>query len=270
MFDKIKYSKGGFLVKKNDNNVKKERRGMFFALAICLVSIGIASLGTYNSVSNYLDEQNLNSQTQEQSADVSLTTSDEDDPELENDTDVSEQAIESEDTTSSLQIDEEVNVESSNDDIEPDVSQANTETSKPSYTLSSSYSLPVSSMTILQGFSGDTLVYNETMKDYRSHNGVDISSYVGETVYAVNNGLVLDTFNDLLLGNVVSVEHGDYEVWYCGLGSTFLVEAGEVIEQGTAIGSVKEVPFEASEECHIHIEVRVDGELIDPLSIDFF
>lgn len=260
-------------MKKNDNNTKKERRGVFIALAICLVSIGVASIGTYNNVSSYIDEQNSETEVQEESADIQSTPDEASDTLLESEEDIDDEVITAEDddpeaVVESQSTDADITVKETESDDTEEVSQTNTEVQ--SYTLSSTYSLPVASMTILQGYSGDTLVYNETMKDYRTHNGVDITSYVGETVYAVNNGLVLETFTDLLLGNVVSIEHGDYEVWYCGLGSTFLVEAGDIIDQGTAIGSVKEVPFEASEETHIHIEVRVDGELIDPLSIDFF
>ncbi len=265
-------------MKKNENNAKKERNGVFIALAICVLSIGIASLGTYNSVSSYLQEQNSNSVEDDTSYQEDTSTNDDSDDYFstdeskltQSDNDTTESKDESSEDDNSVGSSTFVSDKDTSEKDDETATETNTEVEIPSYTLSSTYSLPVDSITILQGFSGDTLVYNETMKDYRTHNGVDIAASVSETVYAVNNGLVLDTFYDLLLGNVVSIEHGDYEVWYCGLGSTFLVDTGEIIDKGTAIGSIKEVPFEASEDSHIHIEVRVDGELIDPLSIDFF
>ncbi|MEG1427274.1 MAG: hypothetical protein RSC76_06250, partial [Oscillospiraceae bacterium] len=36
---------------------KRERRGLYFALAVCLVAIGIAAWGTYNSVSSYMSSK---------------------------------------------------------------------------------------------------------------------------------------------------------------------------------------------------------------------
>ncbi|MFI3326402.1 MAG: M23 family metallopeptidase [Clostridia bacterium] len=261
-------------MRKNKNNSNSEKRSLFIALAVCLVAIGVASLGTYNSVTGFLDTQNVEESTETddpmlESETITQDTEDVSKDEVEQNADEpNEEEEETDNSSQSLTTD--TNEESETENNESEVFETNSDITVSSYTLNSTYSLPVDSVTILQGYSGDELVYNATMKDYRTHNGVDIACVTGETVYAVNNGVVLETFYDLLLGNVVSVEHGDYEVWYCGLGSTFLVEAGEVITQGTAIGSIKEVPFEANEEPHIHIEVRVDEELIDPLSIDFF
>ena len=69
----------------------------------------------------------------------------------------------------------------------------------------------------------DTPVYSETMRDYRVHAGTDYTAAHGETVHACANGIVKETHTDMLRGNMIVIEHGDYEVRYCGLGETFLV-----------------------------------------------
>ena len=67
--------------------------------------------------------------------------------------------------------------------------------------------------------------------------------------------------------NVIEIEHGEYEFFYCGLGENFLVKEGDTVTKGQAIGTVTAVPFEAAEGVHLHLEVRRDGIYVDPESI---
>ena len=80
----------------------------------------------------------------------------------------------------------------------------------------------------------------------------------------VDNGQVQEVYTDSMLGNVALIEHGDYLVYYCGLGEDFQVEAGDVVAMGQQIGVVTAVPYEAAEEPHLHVEVRRDGVAVDP------
>ena len=52
---------------------------------------------------------------------------------------------------------------------------------------------------------------------------------------------------------------------YCGLGSVD-VNKGDSIDVGKKVGTIGAVPFEAGDENHIHIEVKIDGKYADPLS----
>ena len=117
---------------------------------------------------------------------------------------------------------------------------------------------------ITKAFSGDELVYAETMRDYRTHNGIDLASPKGETVHAMASGVVTDIRWDDLLGNMIVIRHGDYEAAYCGLGGTALVHVGDTVTLGQDIGSVLDVPCEIIEQAHIHLEVKRNGEYIDP------
>ena len=71
----------------------------------------------------------------------------------------------------------------------------------------------------------------------------------------------------MLRGNMIVIEHGDYEVRYCGLGETFLVHEGDVVTAGQDIGSVTASPFESALGSHLHIEVTRNGEPVDPESV---
>ena len=129
--------------------------------------------------------------------------------------------------------------------------------------MSVGFTRPVESEEILLAYSEDP-VYSETMRDYRAHMGVDYAAAHGETVKAVANGLVKETYTDMLLGNTIVIEHGAYEVRYCGLGETFLVEPGEIVSAGQDIGSVTAAPFESAMDAHLHLEATEDGVPFNP------
>ncbi len=127
------------------------------------------------------------------------------------------------------------------------------------------YEYPVTEA-VLQGYS-EELVKNDTMGDYRSHTAVDFSAEAGENVKAINDGIVLDVYNDALLGMTVEIDHGGKLVAkYCGMDSVS-VKKGSTVEIGQEIGTIGAVPFESSLESHLHFETQVDGKYVDPLTV---
>lgn len=120
--------------------------------------------------------------------------------------------------------------------------------------------------TVLSGYT-EELVKNNTMGDYRSHTAVDFKCASGSKVVAINDGLVLSVTKDNLLGKVVEIDHGGKLVAkYCGL-DTVNVSVGDYVTIGQNIGTVGNVPFEASEEAHLHFETRLDGKAVNPLDV---
>lgn len=250
-------------MKNADDKSKKERRGLYFALAVCLVAVGIAAWGTFNSVSDYVkvrtdgagtltrQQEDAQAPTQKPVATPQPEVSQAEEPEEPANTQPEESQPEAEPTA------------------EPEQAEPETEdVDAPSYSVKESYGYPVSSHQVSVEFSGDKLVYNEVMRDHRTHDGVDMSAKNGETVYSANGGLVKKCYKDLLLGNVIIIEHGDYEFWYCGLGDTFLVKEGDVVTSSTAIGSVTQVPSEMGEP-HLHLQVKKDGSFVNPTGMNF-
>lgn len=118
-------------------------------------------------------------------------------------------------------------------------------------------------------FSEDRLVFSETLRDWRVHNGTDFSAPVGTSVEAVADGTVEDVYYDELLGHTVSIAHDDGHVSvYCGLNDVTFVEEGERVEQGYVIGTIgDEMPLESAQEPHLHLEIIKDGARVDPLSV---
>ncbi len=130
-----------------------------------------------------------------------------------------------------------------------------------------SFSSPLT-LSMGKDFSMGVPVFSETMKDYRTHNGVDFNGLKGESVTTIAEGTVVSVKKDAVWGNTVTVDHGDGIMSsISGLADEALVSTGTYLYSDTVIGVVGNIPVESSEEPHIHLEVRVNGELVDPLEI---
>jgi len=119
---------------------------------------------------------------------------------------------------------------------------------------------------VLNGYS-EELVYNKTMKDYRSHTAVDFKAEAGSEILAINDGIVLDVYNDALYGIVVEIDHGGKLVAkYCGLESAG-VSAGDSVAIGAVIGTMGKVPCEGADESHLHLEIKLEDKAVNPLDV---
>ena len=117
---------------------------------------------------------------------------------------------------------------------------------------------------VLNAYSGDELVYNKTLGDWRTHNGADYAAPAGESVYPAKAGKVDSVTEDALWGYVVEITDKNGVTWrYCGLTDTE-VKAGDSVTTATAIGKAGSVPAEASGEAHLHLECIKDGAYLDP------
>lgn len=125
------------------------------------------------------------------------------------------------------------------------------------------YLLPLNSK-VQKDFSDGDMVYSETMDDWRTHNGIDISGNVGDNAIAVQDGEVVEVASDELWGDVIIIQHGNgLKAKYCGVKAT--VKNGEKIEQGQVIGTVVSIPVEEKNGIHVHLETEVDGKTVDPI-----
>ena len=117
----------------------------------------------------------------------------------------------------------------------------------------------------LTPFSMDALLYNATMNDWRTHNGVDISAQEGDAVSAAASGKVLSVVEDYWLGTTVTISCADgYELTYGSL-QTVDVSAGQQVNAGDTIGSAGMTALlEEALGPHLHFSVVKDGVAVDP------
>ena len=128
-------------------------------------------------------------------------------------------------------------------------------------------SLPVDSA-VVKTFSGTQLVRNETLNDWRVHNGIDIRADAGTTVVSCFAGQVTKIYEDPMWGNVVEIMgRNDQVAVYSGLGEEIPLTVGEVVQTGTPVGTVGEIPCESADGPHLHLSVLQNGAYVDPLEV---
>ncbi len=118
---------------------------------------------------------------------------------------------------------------------------------------------------ITQDFSNDTLVYNETTGDWRTHEAVDYEGEAGDAVQAAADGTVLAVGEDAVLGKYVTISHVQgFTSLYAGIADPTVSE-GDSVTQGQKIAVLGDpMPLEEKQGVHLHFSVSADGEAKDP------
>lgn len=99
-------------------------------------------------------------------------------------------------------------------------------------------------------------------RQLRRHSGVDIGASYGTEIYSTARGTISFSGYHQYLGNLVKIDHGHgVETWY-GHMSKRMVEKGDEVERGAVIGKVGSTG--RSTGAHIHYEVHIDNERVDP------
>lgn len=119
---------------------------------------------------------------------------------------------------------------------------------------------------VLKQFAKDNLVYSETLKEWVTHNGIDIKAEKASVVKASENGTVTAIKNDPRYGMTVIIEHvNGFVTRYSNLLTSEFVTVGEKVEKGQTIGTVgNSAAFEIADETHLHFEILKDNENLDP------
>ena len=120
--------------------------------------------------------------------------------------------------------------------------------------------------TVAAEYAMEVLSYNQTTRDWRVHNGVDIVAASGTQVCAAADGEVYTVYEDGEMGMTVVIRHeGGYTTKYSSLSSEVSVSAGQTVTMGQAIGSVGTTALmESALGDHVHFSVTLNDEPMDP------
>ena len=94
------------------------------------------------------------------------------------------------------------------------------------------------------------------------HPGVDLVQEYGAEIHATASGRVVHAGPAGGYGNMVEIDHGNNLATRYGHMSEVLVEEGQVVTAGAVIGRIGSTGRSTGP--HLHYEVRVDGEPVDP------
>lgn len=120
-----------------------------------------------------------------------------------------------------------------------------------------------------RGYSMDHLNYSPTMRDWRTHDGIDLSASQGTPVRAALAGTVQAVYDDDFLGTVVELQHTQGRVTrYANLTAMPTVSVGDRVAAGQVIGAVGATALgESAEAAHLHFAYFVDGQSADPWAL---
>lgn len=113
---------------------------------------------------------------------------------------------------------------------------------------------------IVSGFGYRTHpVYGTT----RFHAGVDIDGACGQPIFAGEDGTVISAAYNSGYGNATVIDHGDGLSTLYAHQSSLGVSSGQSVSRGQQIGVVGTTGLSTG--CHLHFEVRINGEPVDPV-----
>ncbi len=181
-------NKGGGAVRSMKHYEKrktaKNSKGFYIALSLCLVAVASPAWTTFDSVNNFTAGEDVSSQvlqTEKTISGVKVPSSSEEssssrEESSQPESTVSETSSEAQSSQGTENSEAHVPAGASSSPapstVTPDILQ---------YPLGNSISVP---------FSGDALVFSETMQDWRAHTGVDIPGKEGDAVKACAAGIV--------------------------------------------------------------------------------
>lgn len=246
---------------------KKEKAGFYVAFAICLVAVGLAVFSTYTGITNYLvsdiPDTSLNDGDVTMAVNNAVTGVVEDETQ-EQEVKTEIQQISPQETKAiSITISEVPLVTASTD---PPVTESTEDALQTMLSVSDSLSPPLKDFVIKRPYS-ETAVYNKTLNDWRAHAAMDLQAKAGDEVYSMIDGIVEDIQSNDFLGNIISIKKDNYIIRYCGMSDEIEVEKGQEVKRGDVIGTIGEVPFEIMDDTHLHLEIKVNGQFIDPLTV---
>jgi murein DD-endopeptidase MepM/ murein hydrolase activator NlpD len=119
--------------------------------------------------------------------------------------------------------------------------------------------MPLAAMVLTSDYGMRT---HPILRQRRAHKGVDLAAPSGSPVYATADGIVARAERYSTYGNYIQIEHGgELQTRYAHL-SGYAVAAGDRVHKGDLIGYVGSTGRSTGP--HLHYEVRVAGEAVDP------
>ena len=113
----------------------------------------------------------------------------------------------------------------------------------------------------------DDLVYNETLGDWRTHNGVDYACKAGEDVLAPVSGTVESLAAEGNWGVVAAIRDGEGRLWRLSALEDAAVRQGDAVTAGQKLGQAGAITGESAQDPHIHLEVLDGDKYLDPVKL---
>lgn len=98
----------------------------------------------------------------------------------------------------------------------------------------------------------------------RPHYAVDCAIAYGTPIYAAGDGTVIIAESHYSYGNYIVIDHGSGQATLYAHCSSLAVGAGQTVSKGQVIGYVGSTGYSTGN--HLHLEFRINGSKVNPLS----
>lgn len=135
-----------------------------------------------------------------------------------------------------------------------------------------SYTCPLSDCTVQKDYNEDELQYNDTLKQWEIHKGIDLITDDVASVLAIDSGTVTNLYTNRLEGTVIEISHNNgFTSVYKSLDSNVNVKLGDYVKQGQVIGKTSStMAREQNSGIHLHFELLLNKSYVNPNNfIDF-
>ena len=127
------------------------------------------------------------------------------------------------------------------------------------------FELPFNSATITKKFADTSLLYDNTTKYWRTHQGLDFACSEGTQVVAVFDGTIEKIESSMMNGTMIYLRISeDLVVIYKGLSTNVFVKEGDKVTKGVVLGSVTSFLAEKADGVHLNLELIKKDVMIDP------
>lgn len=102
----------------------------------------------------------------------------------------------------------------------------------------------------------------EVIRDHE-HKGLDIAAKTGTPIKAVADGTIIHSGEMGGYGNLIIIDHGNGVKTYYGHCSKLYVKKGDTVKTGETIAAVGSTGNSTGS--HLHLEIRLNNEILNPL-----
>ena len=102
----------------------------------------------------------------------------------------------------------------------------------------------------------------DSVRNHRTHGGLDIAASAGTAIKAIASGRVICASYQGGYGNMVKIDHGSGVQSYYGHCSKLYVSQGQYVEAGKVIAAVGSTGHSTGP--HLHLEIRINGQTVNP------
>jgi murein DD-endopeptidase MepM/ murein hydrolase activator NlpD len=138
------------------------------------------------------------------------------------------------------------------------------DTTERAFFLNTGFRLPLRSYRLTSPFG---MRQNPFSGNMRVHQGIDLAAPAGTEVYAVGDGVVMETGYDSIYGNFIKIKHNNNWVSLYGHLQKVGVTLRMNVRSGTIIGWVGSTGQSTGP--HLHFELRQNGRAQDPNKLLF-